>query len=127
MEGKNLRLFAYGALGLAGAVLFIAVLTGSYRVYAKAATDPFTFNVAKVLRLPAGKVNGTPMLYSDYAEDMKAIITLREFDKKNNGQTAALTDTELSDQVLWRMVNNILLNDAAKSYGVKWKKPMLTN
>lgn len=121
-EGKNLRLFIYGALGLVGAVAAVALLTGIYRVYAKAALDPFTITVAKVLRLPAAKVNGTPILYSDYADDMGAILTLREFDKKNKGQTAELTDENLSDQVLWRIANNILVDSAAKTYGVAVEK-----
>ncbi|OGH88429.1 MAG: hypothetical protein A3J93_04160 [Candidatus Magasanikbacteria bacterium RIFOXYC2_FULL_42_28] len=119
LEGKNLRLFGYGALTLVGVVLLVVVFTAVFRVYAKAATDPFTVGVAKILRLPAGKVNGTPILYADYADDMKAIQTLREFDKTNNGPTASLTEENLSDQVLWRAVNNILIDDAAKAYGVK--------
>lgn len=122
MEGKNVRLFAYGALGLVGVILVILLFTGVYRVYAKAATDPFTLGIAKVLRLPAMKVSGTPVLYNDYASDIKAILTLREFDKKNKGQTANLTDTELSDQVLWRLANNILIDNAAVAYGVKVEK-----
>lgn len=117
--GKNMKMFLYGLIGLL-AVAVVGILgVDMYRVYAKAATDSFTVTTAKIFRLPAAKVNGTTILYGDYASDMKAIGKLREYDRANNGATAELTDEQLSDQVLWRLMNTVLVSDAAKEMGIK--------
>ncbi len=117
-EQKNMKMFAYGLAGILAVALVGSIVFGVYRVYAKAGTDKFTVTVAKVLRLPAMKVNGERVLYSDYAEDMRAIHTLVAYDKSTGGANAALTEEQMSDQVLWRLANNILIKEAAQKYGV---------
>ncbi|MBI5221322.1 MAG: peptidylprolyl isomerase [Candidatus Magasanikbacteria bacterium] len=117
-EQQNMKMFGYGLAGVLAVALLGSVVCGVYRVYAKAATDNFTFTVAKVLRLPAMKVNGERVLYSDYAEDLRAIHTLVAYDKSTGGNNAALTPEQMSDQVLWRLANNILIKEAAAKYGV---------
>ena len=117
-ETQNMKMFAYGLAGILVAALVGSVAVGVYRVYAKAGTDTFTVAVAKALRLPAMKVNGEPVLYSDYAEDLRAIHTLVAYDKSTGGTNAALTEEQMSDQVLWRLANNILVKEAAAKYAV---------
>jgi len=117
-ENKNMKMFAFGLL----AILVLAIVgsagVGIYRVYAKTDTDKFTLTVAKILRLPAMKVNGERILYSDYADDLTAIKKLVAFDKANQGNNASLTPQDMSDQVLWRLANNVLVKEAAAKYGV---------
>lgn len=118
-EQTNLKMFLIG-LGVIVAVgLVTTASVGVYRAYAKGANDKFTVAVAKILRLPAMKINGQSIQYSDYADDLKAIHVLREYDKKTSGQSASATDEQLSDQVLWRLVNSVLIKQSSLNYNVK--------
>lgn len=119
LESKNIKMFLVGLGSLIGAVLVISAGVGIYRVYAKTALDPFTVTVAKVLRLPALKVNGDRILYTEFAEDMNAINTMVNFEKSSGNDQASLTSEQMSDQVLWRLANNVLVKQAANSYGIK--------
>lgn len=114
----NMKLFFFGFVGLIVGVLLILLAVGSYRVFSRAATDGFTVAIAKTLRLPVLKVNGDAILYKDYVEDLRAISTMREYDKTHNGSAGALTDEAMSDQVLFRLVNNALVAQAAKKFGI---------
>lgn len=118
-EQKNLKMFLLGLGGLILAVLIITIAVGVYRVYAKTSTDRFTVTVAKVLRLPVMKINGEVVRYSEFADDMKAINTMRDYEKANNGDNANLTDEQMSDQVLWRLANTILVKQGALEYNLK--------
>ncbi|MFA6424525.1 MAG: peptidylprolyl isomerase [Candidatus Magasanikbacteria bacterium] len=118
-ENKNMKMFAIGILAILGVAIIISAGVGIYRVYAKASTDNFTLVVAKALRLPIMKVNGESVLYSNYVDDMQAIQKLVDFDKANQGAAAALTSQQMSDQVLWRLANNILVKEAAAKFNVK--------
>lgn len=116
---KNMKMFVYGLAGFLAVVLVLALGVGIFRVYAKGSTDAFTVTIAKVLRLPVAKVAGDSVLFSDYAGDLKAIKQMRDFDQANGGANGELTDQDLSDQVLWRLANNVLLKKAALTYNVK--------
>jgi len=93
-------------------------VVGVYRVYARAATDGFTMAIGSALNLPAVKVDSKFISYRQYAQDLKAIRHLRDFEKTNGGTNADLTDEQLSDNVLWRLVNNVLVGKAAVNLGV---------
>lgn len=122
-EGMSTKkVFLSGFFGFLGVVLLLTVSVGIYRVYAKTDIDGFSAGIASALRLPIAKVNGQQILFKDYFEDLKAIKVMREYDKKNNGPAAALTDENLSDQVLYRQVNNVLIMSMAKKLGVKAEK-----
>lgn len=115
-ESVNLKMFFIGFGALAAAVLIFCAGAGIYRAYAKGATDNFTLAVANVLRLPVMKVDGTRVLYSEYAEDTRAIQKLQNY---NSSDSSA---EKMSDLVLWRLANNIWINVAAVKYGVKAEK-----
>lgn len=115
---KNKRVMFVSALAVVGAVAVCALLVAVYRVYAKAAHDPFTVAVATTLHLPAAKVNNQTILYSKYLNDLKAITMLRAYDQATDGPSAGLSDERLSDLVLLSLTNNILVADAAKSFGI---------
>ncbi|MFA6547873.1 MAG: peptidylprolyl isomerase [Candidatus Magasanikbacteria bacterium] len=118
-ENKNMKMFVTGLVSILVAAIVISTGVGIYRVYAKAATDKFTVTVARILCLPVLKVNGESILYSNYVDDVHAIQKLVAFDKANQGNAAGLTAEQMSDQVLWRLANNILVKEAAIKYGVQ--------
>lgn len=118
-EKTNLTMFLYGVCGLLGVAIIVCGALGVYFAYSKTSTGTFTYVVAKVLRLPAVKVNDKVIRYTEYVDDLKAINTLQAYDKANGGATANMTDEQKSDQVLWRLVNNILINKLAKDLDVK--------
>jgi len=119
--GKNInkRMFIFGLAGflLLALVVFIGVVL--FRVYKTQAMDGFTVGAAKVLNLPVAKVAGTSVSYYDYVRDMKAIERIRDYDTANNGALAGASDEVLSDQVLWRLAANAVVEKLAKEYGVK--------
>ena len=114
----NKKIFLLGFLGLVAAAILIAGGVGIYRVYAQTATDSYTLGVAKLLNLPAAKVNGMPIAYTDYVADLKAISMFRDYSRANAGAGAELTDEQMSDQVLLRMANNVLVAAKAKKLDV---------
>ncbi len=105
-------------LGLTVLVFLAVVGAGVYRAYAKSASDTFTMKVASLLRLPAVKVGDDTILYTTYMEDLRAIHVMRDFDKAQTppGPGAELTEEQMSDQVLLRLVNNALAENTAKKY-----------
>ena len=121
---ENMRLFVL--LGLAVVVLGAVAGVGVYKVYAKTATDKFSLAVAKALNFPAVKVGNDKISYIAYMEDLKAIHIMRDYDKTQRDAGAApdrspgadLTEEQMTDQVLWRLANNLLVNNAAKKYAV---------
>ncbi|KKU26297.1 MAG: Peptidyl-prolyl cis-trans isomerase [Candidatus Magasanikbacteria bacterium GW2011_GWA2_46_17] len=119
LKETNARLFLYGIVGVLALSLVGMAAAGVYRAYAMGATDAFTVNVAQVIRLPVLKVDGVPIMYADYAEDIKAIKQMRDYDKKNGGPGADLTEEQMSDQVLWRLANTILVDRAAAKYNIR--------
>ncbi|MBI2037844.1 MAG: peptidylprolyl isomerase [Candidatus Magasanikbacteria bacterium] len=122
-------------LGAAALLLVGTVGFGVYRVYAKAASDKFTLAVAKTLRLPAVKVGDDTISYVRYSEDLKAIRAMRDYDvtQRANGVPlerspgADLTEDQMSDQVLWRLINNLLVEEAAKQYEVSVEEQDVNN
>ncbi len=116
----------YVWLGVAVVVVGAIAGLGIYKVYAKTATDKFSLAIAKALNLPAVKVGSEKIPYTAFVEDLQAINTMRAYDKtqRDSGLTpdrspgADLTEEQMTDQVLWRLVNNLLVNEAAKKFAV---------
>ncbi len=121
-EQKNMKMFLYGLGGIVLVAILAAAVVGVYRAYAKGATDTYTVTVAKILRLPVMKINGEVVRYGEFADDMKAIKIMREYEKANNGQNANLTDEQLTDQVLWRLANGVLVKQGTLEYNLKIEK-----
>jgi parvulin-like peptidyl-prolyl isomerase len=115
----NKKAFVKGVvIFIAGAVV-VALGIGLYMVYGRLSTSGAATTFAAVLRLPIAKVNGASIPYSEYATDRRAIALVSQYDKAHNGPTANLTPEQQSDQVLWRLINNRLVADAASKYNVK--------
>lgn len=115
---KNKKMFVIGLISFLVLALLVFVGVIVYRVYNSTSTDGFTVASASILNLPAAKVDGETISYSQYAEDMEAIKTMRSFDEANAGPSAGMTDEQMSDNVLWRLVNNVLVARAAQTFGV---------
>lgn len=121
-KGGNTKMFWYGFGGILAVIVVLALAVGIYRVYAKTSADKFTVALAKALFLPAGRVNGKIIYYSDYADDLKAINVYRANEKAIGGANGNLTDEQMSDQVIMRLVSNILLNQEAAKNNIKVEK-----
>jgi parvulin-like peptidyl-prolyl isomerase len=122
-------------LGVVVLVVAVVVGLGAYKIYGKTATDKFSLAIAKAFNFPAVKVAGERIPYVSYAEDLKAIHTMRDYDKSQRdagapaerSPGAELTEAQMSDQVLWRLVNNLLVNKAAQKYSITVEADDLKN
>lgn len=114
-------------LGVVAVLVVGSAGFGIYRAYTKSASDKFTITVAKALHLPAIKVGKDKVSYATYIEDLRAIHVMRDYDKAQRESGVApertpgaeLTEEQMTDQVLWRLVNNMLVEGTAKQYDVK--------
>ncbi len=116
---SNKKIFVFGFAGFLLVAAVLALAVGIARVYTSASRDGLSRVLATGLRLPLAKINGQTILYVEYIKDMDAIARLRAYDKTHNGSTASLTDEQMSDQVLFRLVNNTLVEQAARTFGLK--------
>ncbi len=122
----NASMKRYVWLGVAVVVVGAIAGLGIYKVYAKTATDKFSLAVAKALNLPVLKVGNEKIPYVAFVEDLKAITVMRDYDKAqreagiapDRSPGADLTEEQMTDQVLWRLVNNLLVQEAAKKFEV---------
>lgn len=92
-------------LGLAAAsIMFIAMAKSG-------SNNPMVANVASFFRVSVAKVNGKPILYSDYSRDLNS---LKKFYASNKQSGGAITDDQASDQVLSRLIVNELVAQVSK-------------
>jgi parvulin-like peptidyl-prolyl isomerase len=121
--------------GVVAAAIVAVLGVGVYRAYGQAATDGFTVAVSKILMLPAVKVADQKIPYGDFVEDFKAIRIMRDYDKSQiaagvsaeRAPGANLTEEQMTDQVLWRLVNNLLVESAAKQYDIQIEEEDVNN
>ncbi len=120
-EKKNLNMFLLGVLGLIGLVVVITTIVGIYQVYAKTATDKFTYTVAKILHLPAFKVGERIVSYTNFVDDFNALNHLRQYEKINKVSQpvyASSTDQQIRDEIVYRLVDNALVEQSAKKFAL---------
>lgn len=116
-KNKNLYSFVIGFSVLVLLILAVAGGAGTYRVYKYNSQDNFSLAVAKILHLPAFKINNDYVDYTEYVTDLKA-NTLAQSSAQAQAAGATFTPEQLSDQVMIRLANNVLLEQAAKKYDV---------
>ena len=116
---ENKKMFIFGLGGFLLVAILVVVGITLFGVYYKKSDNRFIAGVASVMRLPALKVGGQVVLYKDYVDDLRAIKMVKDYDSKNDGPMATVSDEQLSDQVLWRLTTNALVTKLAKEYGVK--------
>lgn len=98
-----------GLLGLGG--------VAAYGVY-NASENSTVVSLASFFRIPVAQVNDEPILYKDYVSDLKS---LRVF-YSSQQQASAYNAEEESDQVLSRLIANVLVKQAAKELNVEVTK-----
>lgn len=109
----NAQIFGLGILS----ILVVAVLV--FFGWVKYSTKQLSENkmvlaTAKVLALPAVKINGLKVTYSDYIDDLG---TIKKFYVSQSGLPQP-TAEEMSDQVISRLMANALIADFAEKYKV---------
>lgn len=111
---SNGQMFLLGIIGLVVLVLlvFLGITTKSVRNLSQ---NDFVLRVAKVLNLPAAKINGQKISYIDYVDDIK---TLDKF-YSATPEIPRPTDEQNSDQVLSRLIANKLITQLAEKYDIK--------
>ncbi len=100
------------ALFLGFGVYYSLVLSG----VKKLSTSPIVVSSAEVLKMPAAKVNGDKILYSDYIDNLNAMNMFYETDDTGMPKPA---EDEMSDYVLSRLVVNKLIEQAADEFDVE--------
>jgi len=118
---KNKKIFLYSIGIFLAIVLIIGSIWGAFRVR-NGADDDFAYFTAKVLRLSLLSVNGQKISYTDYLDDMKAIRTMKAYEEQANGAIANLSSEQMSDQVIWRLINNAIVSQIAKKMEIKVEK-----
>jgi hypothetical protein len=119
---KNKQMFLYGFGALIFIVLVFTGIFGFMRVRAGAA-DNFAYYSAKFMHLPLVSVNGQKIYYVDYLDDLKAIQTMKSYEEQNSqGAIIDLTQEQMSDQVIWRLANNLLVSQVSKDLNIKVEK-----
>ena len=122
-EKINLKMFAYGFVGIVVVAVIVLGGTGVYKVYAKGASDTFTVTVAKILRLPAAKLDDQIILYKDYITDTIALKQYRSYVSKSaatSGQTVNITDEQITQDAMFRLIDNILVKKLAAQNGISY-------
>ncbi|MBU2542822.1 peptidylprolyl isomerase [Patescibacteria group bacterium] len=104
-------------LGVVGLLILVVILIAGYGVMSvkKVSVSPSTLKIASLLNLPAVKIDGMSVSYTDYIEDLK---TLKKF-YESQPEIPQPGDEDLSDQVISRLIANVLIADIAKDYDVE--------
>ncbi len=103
-------------LGLVVALILVLFGLGgvaAYGVY-NASENPTIISLASFFRIPVAQVNNQPILYRDYINDLRSLRTFYSSQK----QAASFNAEEESDQVLSRLIANILVKQAAKEVNI---------
>jgi len=105
---------------LLGILIVVVLLFGGWYGYARKSVarlsmTPFTLTSAKFFHLPIATVDGKKILYADYVFDLNVLNT---FYKNPVPGYPTATPEQISDQVLTRLVGNILLDTLARQYDV---------
>ncbi len=77
--------------------------------------DPFSYQIMKAFNLPAGTINGSKLLLSDYYADLKFLSSA--IAKKREGLPDLSAFSDISDKVFYRQVANILVRQKLAEYG----------
>lgn len=111
--------FAFGVLaGLILVFILISVIFG-IGLYKYSWNDPVTNKIIKIIPYPAVLVNYKPLSYFKFRDDLG---TLTHYYKKqeelSGGATKMPSAEEIKNSVLDRMINNEILEEVARQYGI---------
>jgi foldase protein PrsA len=114
---KKMNPLALAGLGLVSTLVLAAIIgVGVVSMQVKAVShNPTILKFAKILNFPVVTVNGQKVPYVDYIDD---INTLNHFYEVQKDQLPPVTQTELSDMTLSRLVAYKIIEDLAKDYNI---------
>ncbi len=98
--------------------LVVVLLIGIAVVVSKVhgvSQNPTILKVAKVLHLSAASVNGQKVLYSNYIEDF---MTLKKFYAAQGSEFPPVSDNDISDMTVSRLVANKLIEQLSAKYNI---------
>ncbi len=107
-------------LFLAGLAVFLLIAIVGVYVYTKGqvkilSESPFALQAAGALRVPIAKIDGGPILYTEFTKDY---LSLKKFYSTQPDGFPLPTDKEIAEQVLSRLFINELINDLAREYDI---------
>ncbi|PSO44476.1 MAG: hypothetical protein BRC22_02485 [Parcubacteria group bacterium QH_9_35_7] len=108
--------FLYGIL----AVIVIIILAGiGYVYYAvnNMSENPTVVKAAEILKIPAAKVNGEKVLYSDYVNQKQTLENFYNSQPKN--LKTNFNEKQIQQQVISRLIANKVLAQTAENRGIK--------
>lgn len=105
-------------LKLAGLIILLFAMVAVYAalgIYRYGFNDVLSNQVAKVLRLPAGKVNNASIGVSEYQESLKLLA--QPLSLSREGLIDYSGKSDLSDRIFYRLAANELVSEKLQSYG----------
>lgn len=106
-------LLGIGTLVILGGIFFVG-----FNVYAvkNLSTAPMVLKTASLLNLPVAKINGISIPYTEYVEEIKTLKNFYANAPENS--IPYYSDEDVSDQVLSRLMGNIMIKELAKEFNV---------
>lgn len=100
-----------------GAFVLLILIGGYFYVHSairNGSTQPAVVSMARIFGVAVAEVNGEKIAYAEYLNDKETLATFYASDSS----LPAVSDEQLSDQVLARLVANTLISQIAKEQGV---------
>ncbi len=110
---------APNATALLGAGLGVAVVVGAIIWYVLGiqsvralSESSFALTTARIFRIPVATINNEKILYTEYADNLRAMKTFYDTDTS----TPRPSDAEMSDYIISRLLINRLVSQVAQEY-----------
>ncbi len=105
---------------LAGIFIVVVIAIVGVYMYTKSQVStlseaPFVLSVAQMLHVPIAKINGHAVAYTDFMMDFSS---LKSFYLQQDTGAEPVTEKDISQQVLSRLLINTLMDEYAKKYNV---------
>ncbi len=106
------------------AIVLVLFGIGAYAVtrmqVARLSESPLVLTAARLFHIPAVKVNGDAILYSDYVDDKKTLAYF--YGQQPEAQVNPSTDEDISDMAISRLIATTVITDFAKKWNVEVTK-----
>jgi hypothetical protein len=108
------KTFYWGIVVGLGLIILIVVGATSYNALYNLGSDKLTVEVASLVGLPVGFVDGHYLSYQNFQGDLKAVQNFYNFQKTQNPSFQAPSLVELQKSVWERMARQVVLAEQAK-------------
>lgn len=105
-------------LGLVSTVVLAVLVCGAIVFFGvkKVSHNPTILKAANMLGMSAAEINGSKVSYNDYITDVE---TLKKFYAAQGSEFPPVSDQEISDMTLSRLIANNLIEQLANQYNVQ--------